>query len=174
LVQRGGERRPLLREQGLCVEDVFAGGASGIELLLSDAKILLGLADGGTRRVERGEALGGGVARVTHGALQLAQLALDRETIAVGLDARLGELRLASAVGPEVPREADVAGADSLRLEDLLARPVGGAAALEARQPAARERGRGVFQALLLLHQREQDRVVREGVLQRVVHRRER
>src|SRR5262245_63519588 len=52
-VQRGGERRALLREQRLRVEHVLAGGASGVELLLPDAQVLLGLADGGARRVER-------------------------------------------------------------------------------------------------------------------------
>src|SRR5262249_14166155 len=140
LVQGGGERRPLLGEERLRVEDVLAGGASGVELLLADAQVLLRLADGGVRRVERGETLGRRRARVADRALQLTQLALDREPVAIRLDARLGELRLAPAVGAQIPREAHVPVADRARLEDALAGPVDAAAALEAGQAAARQR----------------------------------
>src|SRR5262245_30694789 len=140
LVQGGGERRPLLGEERLGVEDVLAGGASGIELLLADAQVLLRLPDGGVRGVEGGETLGRRLARVTDRALQLAQLALDREPVAIGLDAGLGELRLAPAVRAQIPREAQVSVADGARLEDALAGPVDAAAALEIGRASCRER----------------------------------
>src|SRR4030095_4271309 len=59
LVEGGGKRRPLLGEKRLGVEDVLAGGAPGVELLLANAQVLLRLPDGGVRRVEGGEALSG-------------------------------------------------------------------------------------------------------------------
>src|SRR5262245_56266166 len=65
LVEGGGERRPLLGEERLSVEDVLAGGAPGVELLLADAEVLLRLPDGGVRRVEGGETLGRRLARIT-------------------------------------------------------------------------------------------------------------
>src|SRR5262249_42957068 len=160
----GGEGGTLAREEQLGVEDVLAGGAAGVELLLADAQVLLRLADRSAGGVERRETLRGRVLGVADGTLQLAELPLDGELVAVGLDAPLGDLRLAPAVRAEVPREADVARPDALRLEDVLAGPVGGAAGLEVWQPAAHEGGHRVLQPLLLLEQREQHGVVGERV----------
>jgi len=57
LVEGGGEGGTLAREQQLGVEDVLAGGAAGVELLLPDAQVLLRLADGAAGGVERRETL---------------------------------------------------------------------------------------------------------------------
>src|SRR5439155_4143096 len=102
--------------------------------------------------------------------LELAQLLFDGHPVAVDLDAGLGDLGLAPAVGTEVPGEADEGGAEALRPEDggrvVVDRPT----AAELRQATPGERARGVLQALLLLEQRGERRIVRVRCPQRVRH----
>ena len=174
LVERGGERRALLREQAPVRRArprwwrgrrrTAAGGCAGSPRPDRRRRAPCRARRGARRRRRC----------VSRTALSSSRSSRSmREAIAVGL--RCAPRRCCASRRASVPRSHE----KPTKPEPIpcgwrifALGPVDGAAALEARQAAARERGRGVVEALLLLDQREQDRVVREGIAQRVVDRR--
>ena len=162
LVERGRERRALLREQRLAIEHVVAGRPAGVELLAADAEVLLRLPTATSavlrRAASRSAADALGRARTACSSSRSSRSM--RSAVLVGGEPRLRDARLAPGVGAEIPLEADEARADRARLDDVGGRVVDRAAGGEARQATAGERGRLRVEPLLLLDERGEHRVL--------------
>src|SRR5262249_59306285 len=113
-----------------------AGGAAGIELLPTDAGVLVGLADGALGRVERREPLLGLPLRRADEGLELAQRPLDLDPIPLHRGPRFRDLRLAPGVRTQIPREPHEARPDLLGPDNVRGGVVNRSARRDARTTA--------------------------------------